>query len=384
MFSLIKYIFHNGYNNRYGGYNSRYIAMIAFMKTPNRPLHEQVREYLREQYEGERDAVSLPSLRQLSDTLGVNHLTISRALRDLEADGLLKIVPGKGTFVVATPGKTIELLSLHNDRQSIADTSIRTLRGMIEGASGPFQVHGSTLAMPPFPNAAKFAQDLAARGVAAMGVFGFGYLEFPDDFYETQFLFELSQQMPLVLVNKAHPLLKLPCIYCDPRPQLREYLTECYEKGARRFGYIGNDRGLLHLRARFEAFQEFLLDHGLQRNVEHMPHPDRDNATQCAAVLQNPPLPDVIIASGFSIANFLIIQAQQQGLLPGRDFKLLCFASSPEEVQSIAGFIDYIAIAHELVGRNVVAYLQKRLSGAADESPVTMTVPGRLVKRLSV
>jgi DNA-binding transcriptional regulator YhcF (GntR family) len=45
----------------------------VFQKTKDRPLHEQVREHLREQCLTAQPDIALPALRQMSEELGVNH-----------------------------------------------------------------------------------------------------------------------------------------------------------------------------------------------------------------------------------------------------------------------------------------------------------------------
>lgn len=66
-----------------------------------RPIYEQIKSGLRRQMtEGELPpGAQLPSVRELAQRLAVNPNTIQRAYRELEADGLILSVPGKGNFV---------------------------------------------------------------------------------------------------------------------------------------------------------------------------------------------------------------------------------------------------------------------------------------------
>ncbi len=65
-----------------------------------RPIYEQVYDALRNLIvsgvlaPGEK----LPSVRELASTLAINPNTIQRAYRELESDGYLCSVPGKGSF----------------------------------------------------------------------------------------------------------------------------------------------------------------------------------------------------------------------------------------------------------------------------------------------
>ena len=66
-----------------------------------RPIYEQVKDGLRRLMvtgvirEGEK----LPSVRELSTQLTINPNTIQKAYRDLESEGYIYTVTGKGTFV---------------------------------------------------------------------------------------------------------------------------------------------------------------------------------------------------------------------------------------------------------------------------------------------
>ena len=69
-----------------------------------RPIYSQIIDGFRQQItagilsEGDK----LPSVRELASQLAINPNTIQRAYRELEAQGLIASVPGKGCFVCAS------------------------------------------------------------------------------------------------------------------------------------------------------------------------------------------------------------------------------------------------------------------------------------------
>lgn len=75
--------------------------MMQYDYRDGRPIYIQLVERLREQIlagvlaEGDR----LPSVRELAGQLAINPNTISRAYRELEYDGWVISVPGKGVYV---------------------------------------------------------------------------------------------------------------------------------------------------------------------------------------------------------------------------------------------------------------------------------------------
>ena len=74
---------------------------IILSNSSDKPIYEQISSQVRSQIisgvlaAGER----LPSIRALADGLGVSVITTKRAYSDLEAEGLIATVQGKGTFV---------------------------------------------------------------------------------------------------------------------------------------------------------------------------------------------------------------------------------------------------------------------------------------------
>ena len=82
---------------------------IIIANSSDKPIYEQIASQLRaaimcgELAEGER----LPSIRALATQLRISAITTKRAYQDLEAQGFIHTVPGKGCFVA---GDNLELL----------------------------------------------------------------------------------------------------------------------------------------------------------------------------------------------------------------------------------------------------------------------------------
>lgn len=91
-----------------------------------RPIYTQIVDNFRSQIvsgillPGER----LPSVRELAGELTINPNTIQRAYRELEMDGWVASVPGKGSFVCGVP------LAPHREQQALLnsfDTTVDAL-----------------------------------------------------------------------------------------------------------------------------------------------------------------------------------------------------------------------------------------------------------------
>ena len=79
--------------------------MISVDYRDQRPLYEQVRDAYRRQILAGllEPGTEMPSVRSLAAQLSVNPNTIQRAYRQLETDGCICSVKGKGSFVSYNP-----------------------------------------------------------------------------------------------------------------------------------------------------------------------------------------------------------------------------------------------------------------------------------------
>lgn len=76
--------------------------MITLNYRDSRPIYEQVKDGLRRLIVSGAvaDGEKLPSVRQLAAQLAINPNTIQRAMGELESEGYIASVPGKGSFAV--------------------------------------------------------------------------------------------------------------------------------------------------------------------------------------------------------------------------------------------------------------------------------------------
>lgn len=87
------------------------------------PIYEQIKEQITALVgQGALKADDqLPSLRQLSSDLSVNINTIKRAFSDLESQGIIYSVAGKGSFIaVGTPKDVIAQSALEDAKLAIS------------------------------------------------------------------------------------------------------------------------------------------------------------------------------------------------------------------------------------------------------------------------
>lgn len=77
---------------------------IIISNSSNRPIYEQITDQIKCQILSGRLAAGdpLPSMRNLAQELRISVITTKRAYNDLEAEGFIETVAGKGCYVSAT------------------------------------------------------------------------------------------------------------------------------------------------------------------------------------------------------------------------------------------------------------------------------------------
>lgn len=93
------------------------------------PIYAQIREQLKEQIlNGQiEEGTTLPSIRQLAKEAGVSVITTTRAYSDLEAEGFIATMQGKGSVVLPKDNGVVREQYLKRIEEGLA-TAIETAR----------------------------------------------------------------------------------------------------------------------------------------------------------------------------------------------------------------------------------------------------------------
>lgn len=95
------------------------------------PIYAQIREQLKEQILNGQipEGSALPSIRQLAKEVGVSVITTTRAYSDLEAEGFIASMQGKGSVVLSIDNSLLKEQSLMRIEEGLT-TAIETARTM--------------------------------------------------------------------------------------------------------------------------------------------------------------------------------------------------------------------------------------------------------------
>jgi len=108
---------------------------ILLSNSSGEPIYQQIVAQIKEQIlrGGLREGEALPSMRLLAQQLRISVITTKRAYEDLERDGFLVNLPGKGCFV---KGQNPEFLR---------EESLRQTEALLEKACEKARLGGVTL-----------------------------------------------------------------------------------------------------------------------------------------------------------------------------------------------------------------------------------------------
>lgn len=93
------------------------------------PIYAQIREQIKEQIvNGEiKEGFILPSIRSLAKDVGVSVITTTRAYNDLEKEGFIATMQGKGSVVLSKDNKVVREQCLIRIEQGI-ETAVETAK----------------------------------------------------------------------------------------------------------------------------------------------------------------------------------------------------------------------------------------------------------------
>lgn len=95
------------------------------------PIYAQIKEQLKEQILNGQipEGTTLPSIRQLAKEIGVSVITTTRAYSDLEAEGFIATMQGKGSVVLSKDNSMVREQYLMRIEEGLT-TAIETARVM--------------------------------------------------------------------------------------------------------------------------------------------------------------------------------------------------------------------------------------------------------------
>ncbi|MGH9377467.1 MAG: LacI family DNA-binding transcriptional regulator [Terriglobia bacterium] len=139
-----------------------------------------------------------------------------------------------------------------------------------------------------------------------------------------------KSRVPLVLLSRTRPELKVDAVVADDLRGAYEAVTHLARAGHRRIGWLGGPLNMSHTVARFDGYLKGLKKGGLRRNPELVEQGDfqiESGYRGGLAILSQ--RPDAVIASNFLMTVGLMQAADELGMECPSDFGLISFDDFP-------------------------------------------------------
>ena len=106
---------------------------IIISKSSGKPIYEQITDQVKEQIMAGALAAgdALPSMRLLAKELRISVITTKRAYEELERDGFLENVPGKGCFVAPQNRELLREAQLRRVEEKLTQAIEEARRGAV-------------------------------------------------------------------------------------------------------------------------------------------------------------------------------------------------------------------------------------------------------------
>lgn len=218
------------------------------MEKTNQPLYQQLMEDVRSQIENSLllPGDKLPTEREFMQKYNVSRITVSKALNELKAEGLITRFPNKGSFVARSASPLAAAAQVPLEAPSVllpasasaqlpavpegstSDTAFTEIACILPSISDQFSLSMVNGILSAFPMDSyichlfqSFNPSLENRLLQKCIDTGIsGIVLFPQDqpFFSEQLLYLLLQKYPLVLIDRNLPRLDTSYVFGDKKP----------------------------------------------------------------------------------------------------------------------------------------------------------------------
>jgi DNA-binding LacI/PurR family transcriptional regulator len=346
------------------------------------PIYAQIRESLREQITaGHFDANAPLSEAAIANEFNISRDTVRRALTELKAEGLLKRIRGKGTFVreVRISGRksshpTIAIVTSHIDIREFASGLSNFLQA-VQLASAEYELRLSYYTFKEAPTAtlARLRADKTLKGAIAIWV---------DDQTILNGLADLP--IPTVLLESLQPTggAILDDVLHSCEESVDQAVTSLLQLGHRDIGLMQSHRFNSIGYQRQAGYERALKAAGLpvrEEMIYRIP-PCAEGAYTCMnEIIKSARIPTAMFCTGDNLATGAIFAAMENGLRVPRDLSVIGFGDT-------TGFVSpplsTVHVPVEQMGREALRILNERLKQPS-KSAQHVVLPAMWISRAS-
>lgn len=239
------------------------------------PLHRQIEGYFRNRIEKQdlRPGQMLPSVKLICEQFGgINHLTVRQALKNLAAEGLVRSVQGRGTFVAdgkRTRRIGLVLLTLGD---SLPSEVMRGVQQVVDEADVKTLVLDSRFDSNTLVDNIRQLEDLPLDGAI---IFPLCFGNVAEHLVKLKF-----DGFPFVLVDRYFRDFPTSYVVVDNYRGSYELTSHLIQQGYRRLAWLGSGEALCTSnQGRRDGFRDAINAHGLSYDPSMIQHIEMDSPT---------------------------------------------------------------------------------------------------------
>ena len=351
------------------------------------PLYVQLKNIVQRQImSGELlPGASLQSEPALGRAYGVSRITVRQALDELEAEGLIRREPGRGTFVAATTSKrglVIGLLFGGMSERTFGHRNDTSFGDLVRGVADAASQRGALV--HPIPLGDHDRLDLALATPTVRQLNGL-LVRLAQEFNEETLAVLDATGLPYVVIKRRVPPGRASCVFADDLSGAEAATAHLLGLGRRRIGLLlgpaeigaWEERRLGYERAHIKA--NVALDPSLIVNVGYPM--DEASFEVARTMLSRPNRPAAIFAGNDYMAIGVYRAIRDLGYEPGRDVPVIGYGGTVISTTMYPALTTVSVSGHSL-GSASAELLLDLITGVA-RGAHQVTVPWRLDVRQS-
>lgn len=378
------------------------------MSYEQEPLYIQIKQHLLNQiHTGKvKPGEKLPSEKELTDLFSVSRITVRNALAELQSEGMISRVSGKGTFVSQLSQNMISRPVINNIRKISDDNTVlpvvRQIGVIMCNLNAPFQVqlmvsieqeiykHGFQMIFGLTNGDSEIENNLIEQMLQA-GVTGL--IIYPTDgkFYNEEILRLSIENFPIVLIDRYLPGINTCSVYSDDRQGAYDIGQYLGSKGHSNIALLSPAPGqTIPLLNRIDGFSEALIAGGITIKSElwitellNSSLPDEDNKhieniNRIEKLLKEHTEITAIYAINSLIALMAYRATLNLGYIVPEDIEIVCFDNTTGYFSIEDYKISYIEHSERDMGRIAVESVVEMINGG---KPGNTMLPCKLIKK---
>ncbi|MBQ6078548.1 MAG: substrate-binding domain-containing protein [Clostridia bacterium] len=202
-------------------------------------LYADIKEYVLKIIRENKDQPNfrLPSENQLAARFSTTRITAKRALTDLQEEGYLYRIHGKGTFISPTVSENKDLRSGCFVCIFLPNLNSRFITDMICGARLELQRHGIHLLIVN-ETESEINGNLFIRQYVDLGIKGFIVFPNHQSRYAPDLLSLALNKFPVVFVDRTLRDFDVSCVTSDHTEMAKKAVQFLFDRGCRNVGFI--------------------------------------------------------------------------------------------------------------------------------------------------